>query len=76
MEERTMELAIVGLGRMGSNMARRLLRGGHRVVVHNRSPEPIQMLEREGAVGAYSPEDTVHALTPRVLFGLCFPPER
>lgn len=64
-----MELAIVGLGRMGSNMARRLLRGGHRVVVHNRSPEPIQLLEREGAVGAYSAEDTVRALSsPRVVW--------
>lgn len=68
-----MELAIVGLGRMGSNMARRLLRGGHRVVVHNRSPEPIQMLEREGAVGAYSPEDTVHALTPPRVIWLMLP---
>lgn len=68
-----MELAIVGLGRMGSNMARRLLRGGHRVVVHNRSPEPTQMLEREGAVGAYSPEDTVHALTPPRVIWLMLP---
>ena len=68
-----MELAIVGLGRMGSNMARRLLRGGHRVVVHNRSPQPIQMLEAEGAVGAYSPEDTVHALTPPRVIWLMLP---
>ncbi len=59
-----MELAIVGLGRMGSNMARRLLRGGHRVVVHNRSPEPIRQLEQEGAAGAYSLESLVSQLRP------------
>ncbi|MDW7981403.1 MAG: decarboxylating 6-phosphogluconate dehydrogenase [Thermomicrobium sp.] len=64
-----MDLAIVGLGRMGSNMARRLLRGGHRVVVHNRSPEPIRALELEGAIGAFSPEAVVTALTrPRVVW--------
>ncbi len=64
-----MELAIVGLGRMGSNMARRLLRGGHRVVVHNRSPEPIRLLAAEGAVPAYTPEETVSALLkPRVIW--------
>jgi len=63
------ELAIVGLGRMGSNMARRLLRGGHRVVVHNRSPEPIRQLEAEGASGAYTPEETVRALArPRAIW--------
>jgi 6-phosphogluconate dehydrogenase len=37
---------------MGGNMARRLLRGGHEVVVSNRSPEPVEQLEAEGAVGA------------------------
>ncbi|MBO9305825.1 MAG: decarboxylating 6-phosphogluconate dehydrogenase [Thermomicrobium sp.] len=68
-----MELAIVGLGRMGSNMARRLLRGGHRVVVHNRSPEPITVLEQEGAIGAYTPEDTVQALTPPRVVWLMVP---
>ncbi|HEX9440481.1 MAG TPA: NAD(P)-binding domain-containing protein, partial [Roseiflexaceae bacterium] len=37
-----MELGLTGLGRMGAGMARRWLRGGHRVVVNNRSPDPIK----------------------------------
>ena len=36
-----MQCGMIGLGRMGANMARRLMRGGHEVVVTNRSPEPI-----------------------------------
>jgi len=59
-----MELGLIGLGRMGAGMARRLLRGGHRVVVSNRSPDPIKELEADGAVGAYSPADLVAALAP------------
>jgi 6-phosphogluconate dehydrogenase len=64
-----MELGLIGLGRMGAGMARRLLRGGHRVVVNNRSPDPIKELETDGAVGAYSVEDLVGALaTPRAIW--------
>ncbi len=64
-----MELAIIGLGRMGANMARRLLLGGHRVVVHNRSREPIDELAAAGAVPAYSLEQAVELLdTPRVIW--------
>ncbi|MBI2911020.1 MAG: NAD(P)-binding domain-containing protein, partial [Chloroflexi bacterium] len=59
-----MELGMIGLGRMGGGMARRLLRGGHRVLVTDRSPEPIQELEREGAVAAYSREQLVAKLIP------------
>jgi 6-phosphogluconate dehydrogenase len=59
-----MELGLIGLGRMGAGMTRRLLRGGHRVVVNNRSPDPIKELEADGAVGAYSPADLVAALAP------------
>ena len=44
-----MDVAMVGLGRMGGNMARRLLRGGHRVVVWNRTYAKAQELESEGA---------------------------
>ena len=36
-----MQCGMIGLGRMGANIARRLMRGGHEVVVTNRSPEPI-----------------------------------
>src|SRR5215210_2067783 len=49
-----MELGIVGLGRMGANIARRLMRGGHRCVVHDVNPEAIEALVAEGADGAAS----------------------
>lgn len=64
-----MELAMIGLGRMGGNMARRLIKGGHRVVAYNRSPDPIKELEKEGAVGAYSLKEVVDQLkAPRVVW--------
>jgi 6-phosphogluconate dehydrogenase len=59
-----MQLGIVGLGRMGSNIARRLMKDGHQCVVHNRSPGPIDRLVDEGAVGAYSLEELAHNLVP------------
>jgi 3-hydroxyisobutyrate dehydrogenase-like beta-hydroxyacid dehydrogenase len=37
-----MEIAVIGLGRMGANIARRLARGGHRVFVYDRSPENVK----------------------------------
>lgn len=46
------EIAMVGLGKMGPNMATRLLRGGHRVVDHDVNEAAIQSLESNGAVGA------------------------
>ncbi len=49
-----MELGIVGLGRMGANMARRLMRDGHRCVVHDVNPDAISALAAEGAEGADS----------------------
>ena len=64
-----MDIAIVGLGRMGANMAQRLLNDGHRVVAHNRSRGPIDELASAGAVPAYTVEDVVSALpTPRVVW--------
>ncbi|MHB0978954.1 MAG: phosphogluconate dehydrogenase (NAD(+)-dependent, decarboxylating) [Thermoleophilia bacterium] len=59
-----MEIGMIGLGRMGANMARRLLASGHRVVVANRSLEPVRELAREGAVGAGSWAELVEALAP------------
>lgn len=47
-----MPCGMIGLGRMGASMARRLLGGGHGVVVGNGSPEPIDRLGAEGTVGA------------------------
>ena len=64
-----MRLAMVGLGRMGANMARRLMRDGHELVVHNRSREPIDELAAEGAIPAYSFDDIVEQLdAPRVVW--------
>lgn len=64
-----MDIAIVGLGKMGLNMALRLLRGGHHVVVHNRSAEPVQIAVAEGAVGALSFADLAQKLeAPRAVW--------
>jgi 6-phosphogluconate dehydrogenase len=59
-----MELGMIGLGRMGANIVRRLLRAGHRCVAYDRHAEPVQALASEGAVGATSVEDLVAKLTP------------
>ena len=65
-----MEIGIYGLGRMGANMVRRLVRSGeHRVVAGNRSPGPVDEVVSEGAEGAYSMEELVEKLeTPRVIW--------
>lgn len=47
-----MKIGVIGLGRMGGNIARRLMRGGHEVAVYNRSPEPVQELAKEGAIAS------------------------
>lgn len=58
-----MQLGLCGLGRMGGNMARRMLAGGHQLVVWNRSPEPAQALVPLGAVVADSPADMASKLS-------------
>ncbi len=64
-----MEIGMVGLGRMGMNMTRRLVRGGHRVVVFNRSQAPVEEARREGAVGARSLAELVqHLNIPRTVW--------
>ena len=64
-----MEIGMVGLGRMGANMVRRLMRGGHRCVAFDRSPAAVQSLVSEGAIGATTEADFVRALsTPRVIW--------
>jgi 6-phosphogluconate dehydrogenase len=63
-----MQVGMIGLGRMGANMVRRLMRGGHDCVVHDVSPEAIGALEAEGATGAETMEDFVAKLsTPRAI---------
>ena len=59
-----MELGMIGLGRMGANMVRRLVRGGHRCVVFDRASEAIATLVAEQAIGADSMADLVRRLTP------------
>jgi 6-phosphogluconate dehydrogenase len=49
-----MQIGMIGLGRMGANMSRRLMRAGHDVVAHDRSPEAVAALAKDGAVAAAS----------------------
>jgi len=59
-----MQLGMIGLGRMGANLVRRLLRGGHDCVVFDVNPESVDRLQAEGAVGAASLDDLVAKLAP------------
>jgi len=59
-----MDLGLVGLGKMGGNMARRWMRGGHRVVGYTRSASTLDAFVREGLIGASSLEDLVARLKP------------
>jgi 6-phosphogluconate dehydrogenase len=63
------QLGMIGLGRMGSNMVRRLLKDGHQCVVFDRSPKPVADLVKEKAVGAASLPEFTKALTkPRAIW--------
>src|SRR5260370_23651644 len=67
--EDTMQLGMIGLGRMGSNMTRRLLAGGHVCVVFDKFPKAVEELSRAKAVGASSIADLVKKLeTPRAIW--------
>jgi 6-phosphogluconate dehydrogenase len=59
-----MQIGLIGLGRMGGNMSRRLLGGGHEVVVWDRSADAVQTLARNGATGSSSLSDLVSRLAP------------
>ncbi len=64
-----MELGFIGLGRMGANMVRRLVRDGHRVVAYNRTAEKTREIMTEGAEGAFSLEELVGKLkAPRIIW--------
>ena len=64
-----MQLGMIGLGRMGANMVRRLIKNGHTCVVFDRSPETVSKLAQEKAVGAASLADLVKKLdTPRAVW--------
>ena len=68
-EQITMQLGMIGLGRMGANMVRRLLKNGHECVVFDRSPKSVDDLVKEGAEGASSLADLVTKLAqPRAIW--------
>jgi 6-phosphogluconate dehydrogenase len=63
------QLGMIGLGRMGSSMVRRLLKGGHQCIVFDRSPKPVAELVKEKAVGSASLADFADKLTkPRIVW--------
>jgi 6-phosphogluconate dehydrogenase len=67
--ESVMQIGVLGLGRMGANIARRLMRHGHTCIVHDRDPAPGRALAADGAVAAVSVGDLVNALTaPRAIW--------
>lgn len=59
-----MKIAISGLGRMGSQIVQKLVEGGHSVIAHNRSPEPVEEAVAFGATGAYDKQQVVGAFGP------------
>ncbi|MEE3718510.1 decarboxylating 6-phosphogluconate dehydrogenase [Tumidithrix elongata RA019] len=64
-----MQLGVIGLGRMGANIVRRLLRNDHECVVFNRTPDKVKQLASEGAIGASSLDDFVQKLAkPRAIW--------
>ena len=66
-----MRVSVIGLGRMGANMVRRLLQGGHRVVAWNRTAEKTKEIVSEGAEGVYSFPELVEKLqTPRIIWAM------
>ena len=64
-----MQLGVIGLGRMGANIVRRLLRNNYECVVFNRSPDKVKQLVSEGAIGTDTLDDFVQKLDkPRVIW--------
>jgi 6-phosphogluconate dehydrogenase len=68
-----MQIGMIGLGRMGANMVRRLLRGGHECVVNDRNPEAVQALVKEGATGDVSLDAFISKLKPPRAIWLMIP---
>jgi 6-phosphogluconate dehydrogenase len=63
-KEVNMQIGMIGLGRMGANMVRRLMAGGHECVVTTRDPEKVEKMVKEGAMGASNVEELVDLLSP------------
>ena len=67
--DKPMQLGMIGLGRMGANLVRRLMRDGHRCVAYDVSAAAVKQLEADGATGARSLEDFVSKLEqPRAIW--------
>src|SRR6185312_14327624 len=64
-----MRLAVIGLGRMGANISRRLMRGGHQIVAYDRNQDSVRELAGEGATGVASLAEVVAATdVPRIFW--------
>ncbi|HEX3423066.1 MAG TPA: decarboxylating 6-phosphogluconate dehydrogenase [Sphingomicrobium sp.] len=68
-----MRLAVIGLGRMGANISRRLMRGGHEIVAFDRDEESVQKLVKEGVLGAGSLSEAVAMLDAPRIFWVMLP---
>ncbi|MBI3399300.1 MAG: decarboxylating 6-phosphogluconate dehydrogenase [Deltaproteobacteria bacterium] len=71
-----MQIGMIGLGRMGMNMVKRLLKGKHKVVAYNRSPDSVKEAVKQGANGADSLEELVQKLKPPRIVWLMLPAGR
>src|SRR3546814_8229783 len=71
-----MKIGVIGLGRMGSNIARRLIRRGHDTVVYNRTAKPVTDLVKEGAIGASGLVDMRSKLDNPAIFWVMLPAGR
>src|SRR5690554_4454829 len=64
-----MKIGLIGLGKMGYNLALNMKDNKHEVVAYNRSPEKIALIEKEGVIGAYTLEQLVENLNnPRIIW--------
>ncbi|HEX4899320.1 MAG TPA: decarboxylating 6-phosphogluconate dehydrogenase [Pyrinomonadaceae bacterium] len=68
-----MQIGMIGLGRMGANMVKRLLRGGHQCTVYDRDAVAVETLVREGALGASTPSEFISKLDPPRAIWLMIP---
>ena len=68
-----MQLAIIGLGRMGANIARRLMRGGHQIIAFDHNQRAIDSLAQEGATTAISLQDAATKLSRPRIFWIMLP---
>jgi len=68
-----MKIGLIGLGKMGSNMALRLLKDKHELVVYDRSADAIKSLEKQGAIGASGVSDLLKKLPPQKIIWLMVP---